>query len=155
MFKSFSPTPSKKKLVIFIGNNIVWQCVEYCAPIVTVVAKPGYFSSPVDIPVAAMLHSTHTNQFQCCSTVSVILLQIIDSISLTEQLSHGQPLGRVAHRQKRKRLCYPCRMLKKNLLTILPVIYTGFLPSLSDKGPNVIFPISNPAKNRDDARLTL
>lgn len=69
--------------------------------------------------------------------------------SLTEQC-----LSRVAQGQARKR-CFPCRILNKNLLTILPEIYTGFLPSLSDKGPNVTFPMSIPAKNRDDARLNL
>lgn len=44
---------------------------------------------------------------------------------------------------------------KNNFIIILPDRYTGFLPNLSDNGPNAIFPISNPAKNKDDTRLTL
>lgn len=38
---------------------------------------------------------------------------------------------------------------------ILPVRKTGFLPILSESGPNRTFPISTPAKKRDPAKLTL
>lgn len=133
---------------------MVKQRVENCTPTVTIMAKQGYFSSPMDSPATAVLLSTLTlTSFS--AALREALIQIIDSVLLMKAVTHRRPPGRAAHRQKRKRCCCPRRTLKKNLSTFLPEIYTGFLPSLSDKGPNVIFPISNPAKNRDDARFTL
>lgn len=75
-----------------------------------------------------------------------MLIQITDSTPLVGQ---GGP-----HVGQKWGCCYPVEHSRRTFKA-LPEIYTGFLPSLSDKGPNVIFPISNPAKNRDDARLTL
>lgn len=140
--------------MIFIWKSMVTQCVENCTPTATVMAKRGYFSSPMDSPATAVLLSTLIVT-RYSAALREALMQTIDSVLLTKAATHRQPPGRVTPRQERKRWCCPRRTLKKNLSTFLPEIYTGFLPSLSDKGPNVIFPISNPAKNRDDARFTL
>lgn len=121
--------------------------VEHCTHIVIAIAKPGYFSSRADTGVTTKLPSTLT-----LTNVSAALLhlhRLLTPQHAGSSLAQGQPPGRTDTR------CYPHQMLKKNLLPVLPEIYTGFLPNLSDKGPNVILPISNPAKNRDDARLTL
>lgn len=135
---------------------MVRQCVEYCAPTVIAIAKRGYFSSPSDIPVTTMLLTTLIP-----TNFSAVLLRVKclyrswTLLPLTQQATTGSLWEGWPHGQKRKKLCYPHRMLKKNLLTILPDIHTGFLLSLSDTGPNVIFPTSNPEKNREDSRLTL
>lgn len=112
-----------------------------------VIVKIGYFSSITDIPEPTVLLSTLIS-----TKLSAALLQ---TKYLTRPWTLYQCHGRAAHRQGKTSNAVIHAEHMRTLSTVLPEIYTGFLPSLSDKGPNVMFPISNPAKNRDDARLTL
>lgn len=94
------PYPLQKQRISFIWNNMVRQCVEYCAPIVIVIAKRGYFSSPSDIPVTTMLLSTliPTN-FSAVLLWVKCLYRSWTLLPLTEQ-----PLGRVAPQAEKKEI---------------------------------------------------